>query len=382
MNVTFFYDIRFLVRKKKIYSHYGVTNSLFDRYLDIFDKFTYVGRRERIHSKNKVYIQDKYQVTNISLITFKNNYSNVYTVVKKAVSNSEFCICRLPSIAGLIACFECRRQGKPYAIEVVGNILEALWYHSNKGKIFALPIHLIMKYTVWNSKNVAYITEGYLQKCYPTKGFSRGGIANVSLPNLDESILNTRIQKIKDTQEQDVIHIGLIGSLDVNYKGHDTAIKAIVLLKDKFPYLKLHFLGQGSYKRWEEMANELGVGEQVIYDGSLPGGQPIYDWLDQIDIYIQPSITEGHGRAVVEAMSRGCVVFAAKTGGLVDSLDAKFLFSKRNYKQLANLIESAIYDKEYQISAATKNFEKVKKYESHRIEQMRKKFYWIATHNR
>lgn len=34
----------------------------------------------------------------------------------------------------------------------------------------------------------------------------------------------------------------------------------------------------------------------------------VFQWLDNIDIYVQPSYQEGLCRAIVEAMSRGCPV--------------------------------------------------------------------------
>jgi glycosyltransferase involved in cell wall biosynthesis len=381
MEVTFFYDIKFLVKDSKIFSHYGVNNSMFDRYLSIFDHFTYVGRLEEIDKNNRMYLNDRYEVTNISVITYKNFHNDIFKVVKQAVADSEFCICRLPSIAGAIACYESEKQGKNYVVEVVGNAFEALWFHSMKSKIFALPFHVLMKHTIKKAPFVAYITENYLQSIYPTKGLTCGGIANVSLPKSDDAILERRINKIKKRKEKEPIHIGLIGSLDVNYKGHDTAMKAISVLKDWYPNIKLHFLGQGSKERWVQLAKELEVDEYVSYDGSLPGGKPVFDWLDTMDIYIQPSLTEGHGRGAVEAMSRGCITFASRIGGLVDSIEQKYLFSKQDYRTLAHYIENVINDKDFAIEAVKSSFEKSKKYEEERIEDKRRKFYWIAVQN-
>ncbi len=378
IKATFFYDIRFLQQDGAIYSHYGVNDRMFDRYLAIFDQFTYVGRLDPVTDQNRHFLKEQYRVHNISLITFKNNYSDVRQVVRKAVEEAQFCILRLPSIAGALAWYECERQHKPYAAEVVGNIFEALWYHSLKGRLVAFPLHLLMRYVIRRSRYVAYLTESYLQKHYPTRGRAYGGITNVSLPKLEEDILTKRIDKIKGLDKQQFIHIGLIGSLDVNYKGQDTAIKALALLKDRYPMLRLNFLGPGSKERWEAMAREAGVEDCVNFCGTLPGGQPVYDWLDQMDIYIQPSLTEGHGRAVVEAMSRSCVAFASNTGGLVDSLPAEYLFPKRDEKKLAALIERAITDHEFALKAARDNFQRAKRFQEEVIEQKRRKFYSSA----
>lgn len=47
----------------------------------------------------------------------------------------------------------------------------------------------------------------------------------------------------------------------------------------------------------------------VTTHGVLPADQAVLDWLDEIDLYIQPSLTEGLPRAVIEAMDTGCIVY-------------------------------------------------------------------------
>ena len=372
MKATFFYDIRFLEDNGKYYSHFGVNDELLSRYLKIFDDFTYVGREEPKTEETKKYINEQYEIKSIKVKIFKQSYKNIKRVIKKEISKTDVCIIRLPSIVGIMVQKECKKQQKPYMIEVVGNIFEALWYHSFKTKLFALPLHIITKNVIKRSEYVIYITEKYLQSCYPTKGKMFSGIANVSLDKPKEDILKKRIVQLEQRKETDLIKIGLIGSLDVNYKGHKTAIKALRIIKKRFPYIELHLLGQGDAARWKGLCEKYGVLDNVVFCGSLPGGNPVMKWLDSINIYIQPSITEGHGRACVEAMSRGCITFAANTGGLTDSVDSKYLFPKRSYKKLAELIIKALEDKTFAIQNIKTNFNKSKCYQSDIVEYKRK----------
>lgn len=375
MKATFFYDIKFLEDSGKYYSHFGVNDEMLNRYLKIFEDFTYVGREEKLTEQTKKYISEEYQVRNVNVKTLKQSYRDIKSVIRKEVLETDCCIIRLPSMIGIIVQKECKKLQKPYMIEVVGNVFEALWYHSFKTKLFSLPMHMITKNIIRNSKYVIYITENYLQQCYPTKGKMFSGVANVSLSRLEEKTLERRILKIQKRKENDFIKIGMIGSLDVNYKGHKTAIKALEIVKKKYPYIELNFLGQGNPIRWRVLCKKHNVLDNVIFCGSLPGGGPVMEWLDNKDIYIQPSITEGHGRACVEAMSRGCITFAANTGGLIDSVDSKYLFSKRSYKQLADLIIRAIEDKKFAIQNVKTNFNKAKDYQSDIIEHKRKMAY-------
>lgn len=90
------------------------------------------------------------------------------------------------------------------------------------------------------------------------------------------------------------IKIGLIGSFNNEYKGIDNALKAIHLLKEQDCMVQLHILGSGKLKdHYLEMANELEIAGQIYFDGSLSGGEAVLNWLKGLDLYIQPSRTEG-----------------------------------------------------------------------------------------
>lgn len=381
MKATFFYDIRFMKYNNQYYSHYGVNDNLLKRYIDIFGELTYLGRNEIISDSNKKYLIEDNKINNTKILTFKENYIDLIEKVRLALKDTEFAIIRLPSLAGYVAQKECEKQNIPYLVEVVGNPLEALWYHSLKTKIFALPIHFLMKSTIKNSKYVSYITDTYLQKCYPTKYTAFAGVANVSLPTLEDKVLEKRLEKIKKLKSKDSINIGLIGALSVKYKGHRTAIKALNIVVKKYPNVKLKLLGQGSKEKLEKNCNKYDLSQNVEFCGTLPGGQPVMEWLDDIDIYIQPSITEGHGRSAVEAMSRACITFASEVGGLGDSIDKKYLFKKKDYKQLANFIIKSIEDENFAKEVAISSFTRAKKYESNKIEKKRNEAFLEVINN-
>ena len=55
---------------------------------------------------------------------------------------------------------------------------------------------------------------------------------------------------------------------------------------------------------WMQEAKKMNVSNFIQFDGTLPSGQKVYDWLDEVDIYLQPSFQEGLPRALIEAMSR------------------------------------------------------------------------------
>ena len=80
--------------------------------------------------------------------------------------------------------------------------------------------------------------------------------------------------------------------------------------------------------------------DNVVFTGSM-GHDQIFEWLKTIDVYIQPSLTEGMPRALIEAMSKGCPCVASNAGGMPELLDKKFIFPKGNTDQLVKILINA-----------------------------------------
>ena len=74
--------------------------------------------------------------------------------------------------------------------------------------------------------------------------------------------------------------------------------------------------------------------------GSLPH-ERVYSWIDGIDIYIQPSFTEGLSRAILEAMSRSCPVICSNVGGNIELGHEDFLFNPGDSKKIGDLLLKA-----------------------------------------
>ena len=64
----------------------------------------------------------------------------------------------------------------------------------------------------------------------------------------------------------------------------------------------------------------------------------MFEWLDDMDLYIQPSLQEGLPRAVVEAMSRGLPALGAHTGGIPELLGEDCIFPRKGVDAIAELL--------------------------------------------
>jgi glycosyltransferase involved in cell wall biosynthesis len=102
-------------------------------------------------------------------------------------------------------------------------------------------------------------------------------------------------------------------------KGHQYLLEAAAFLKEAGYSLKYRFAGEGSQKEHlQKMAIELRLKEEVVFDGFV---RDIPKFLSEIDIFVLPSLYEGMGVAVLEAMAAGKPVVASNVGGIPELIE-------------------------------------------------------------
>ena len=114
--------------------------------------------------------------------------------------------------------------------------------------------------------------------------------------------------------------------MDVKWKGQKYVIKAIADLKNKgITGIEYQLIGSGTGKKLIRYAKKLGVENEVKVIGALPHSE-VWKWYDSIDVYVQPSFSEGLCRSIVEAMSRACPIICSDVGGNYELIEKDFLF--------------------------------------------------------
>lgn len=119
-------------------------------------------------------------------------------------------------------------------------------------------------------------------------------------------------------REDGVFKIGFVGRLE-EVKNPLSLIRAVALLKEKNVPVKLFVVGDGSQmKSCVSLCSDLSLKSDVELVGfsNNPGF-----YVAQCDIYVQPSLSEGFGIALVEAMGHGVPVLATKVGGAPEIID-------------------------------------------------------------
>ena len=112
--------------------------------------------------------------------------------------------------------------------------------------------------------------------------------------------------------------------------------------------------------------------EQVEFMGVL-NHYDLLAFYDKVDIYIQPSYSEGLSRAIVEAMSMGCPVLCSRVGGNIELCNSESMFRAGDINQIASKIRS-LMNKEKLVQESRRNFEFSKEFREDKLNNIRNKF--------
>lgn len=118
-------------------------------------------------------------------------------------------------------------------------------------------------------------------------------------------------------RDRDLVFLGRL----VSQKGCDTLLQSLAQLHAQGIRPNLTIVGDGFDRPMlEKMSNELGLGEQIRFTGTLQG-QPLADLLNRHRIMVVPSrYEEPFGIVALEGLACGCVPVVSERGGLVDAI--------------------------------------------------------------
>lgn len=365
MQITFVHDHPFRRVDGVYYSTGGLSNEVLTRYTSYCDSLVVVAR-----IKDEDSAKERWSRITNSKVQICGNKNVRYRELKNKVKAADRVIIRLPSILGLRAVWYARKYNKKYFVEVVGCAWDALWNHGMTGKIVAPFIFLANRVVISKAPCVLYVTENFLQSRYPSSGKTIG-CSDVEIDDMKEDIKKYRLNRIINSRGK--LILGTIGAVDVKYKNQQAIISALgILNKAGYKNYEYQLVGNGDKSYLEDLVKKNEVSDQVIFKGGIPH-ENIYDWLDSIDVYVQPSKQEGLPRAVVEAMSRGVPVLASNRGGMPELIDDNFLFDPNNIFGIAELIRDLDIDKLRSMS--TLCFRKAAEYQKSKLGEKRDRFY-------
>ncbi len=134
--------------------------------------------------------------------------------------------------------------------------------------------------------------------------------------------------------KNDIPVIGCVCALRAE-KGLKTLLRAFA----RTPRAKLVLVGDGAEKpELQALAASLSIGDRVRFE---PGTANVVPWLQRIDIFVLPSLSEALSNSLMEAMACGCAPVASRVGGnpeLVTDGENGLLFPAGDDESLASAL--------------------------------------------
>lgn len=382
MDALFVFGHKFIRHGSKIYSPGQFPYAAWKRYLHHFDCLTVFARRLVSTSYSSFSRLNRSDGPSVSFELLPESNSLVGRVVRplksrnrlgSLIASSDAVILRNGPLAWQAARL-CRKLSTPWAIEVTGVMWEAFWHHgSMAAKLYAPLAEGLSKYWVARAPYALYVTEKTLQNRYPCNDGVTAGISNAMIPEPERKVLDHRLSRIH--QKSDSLVFGFAGSLANESKGLRKAFYALKEAQSALPCYEFRIIGPGDSHGWKKLADNLNLRSNVKFSGFLPAGNPVLEWMDEIDIYLHPSFREGLPRSVVEAMSRGCPVLASQAGGIPELLPGNVLHRAGRWKELARHIRTYATDRQWQMQNAKRNFEMSKRYSISNLSPKRREFW-------
>jgi len=138
--------------------------------------------------------------------------------------------------------------------------------------------------------------------------------------------------------------LGAIGAL-TSHKGHRHLIEAMALLRPRDPAAQLVLIGEGEEAQTlDAVAAQQGVADRVHRIGFE---EDVSSWLHALDLFIHPSLDEGLGTSILDALGARRTVIASAVGGIPEVIEDGVtgrLVAAADPRQLAEVIDELLDD--------------------------------------
>jgi glycosyltransferase involved in cell wall biosynthesis len=381
MEVTVFTEYRFNRDGDGVVCADGVNRAyeFWKNYLSAFDQVNVVGRVSETPRKDDGLPVEGpgVKVIPVPLFVgvkqFLTKARSVGRVIRHACSRQSSFILRVPGTLGSVAYKYLRADGIPFAAEVVGDPVGVFAPGSMRHPLRPV-LRPILKRNLssltLHACGASYVTRDALQRLYPCPAHSVA-VADVYLP--DEAFVPQPNTMSSIARTSVVV---LVGSLEQLYKGPDVLLLAAARCRDEQFPIRVVLVGEGKYESaLRDQAAALRIQDQVDFRGGLPSGSPVRAVLDQADLFVLPSRTEGMPRALLEAMARGLPCIASAVGGIPELLPEEDMVPSGDSDALAKKMITVLSSPARMHVMAERNLRRARDYHFAALQKRREEFY-------
>jgi glycosyltransferase involved in cell wall biosynthesis len=360
------------------------TDSLYEtvfwrRYLTVFDRVRVLARVREVKKAEAGWKRvdgERVIVTPLPYYVGPTGYllqrRALRRVMKRVFERRAAVLLRIPSQLATCAVSILRSRRIPFGVEVVGDPAESF----SRGSV-RHPLRAFFRWWYthqqWQQcrKAVAcqYVSL-YLAKNYPCKTQIRSVCTDAELS--DEAFGTINPNGGRRTPSRLVT----VGSLEQMYKGTDVLIEAVAECVRTGLDLSLTVIGEGKHRReFERLAKSRGLNGRASFTGSVAAGEAVRAHLDNADLFVLPSRTEGMPRALLEALARGLPCVASNVGSVSELLLEEDMVPPGDATVLARKLREVLTDPERLRRMAERNIVEAGKYRESIIGPQRERFY-------
>jgi glycosyltransferase involved in cell wall biosynthesis len=148
-------------------------------------------------------------------------------------------------------------------------------------------------------------------------------------------------------------------------KGTRYLLGAMSIVRRDMPEAKLVLVGDGGEREHlENLTDDLKIRECVEFIGRVPH-ENVQNYMNQSDVFVLPSLSEGFPVTILEAMACGLPVVATRVGGIPDIVEDGingYLVDAMDQEMIAEALLKLLKDEELWEEVSNNNREKSKKY--------------------
>lgn len=343
------------------------------KFLDVFDEVTVFCR---VGPGKRSDVMQKVTGDGVSIVavpdfddprSFLRVAGGTMAVARVAASAQGAFLLHAPGTMASLLGSQLRRRRRTFGIEVVGDPGESLAGATVASKVIASLASRQLRRLSSEACASRYVTEWVLQEHYPPAAGSPTFVASdVDVPD------SVFLEPVPTTRPGPVLELGFVGMLHRPYKGLDVLFDA--LCQTRHPH-RLGILGDGTLRGdLAARAAAQGLGDRVTFLGAVPTGEPVRAFLATIDLFVQPSRTEGLPRALIEAMATGLPCLATPVGGVPEMLDGYALVPVDDSGALARAIDALAVDPPLRAAHAERNRMKTRGYAQSTMDELNRSF--------
>jgi glycosyltransferase involved in cell wall biosynthesis len=365
----------------RIWASGPLRSSVWPRYLQVFDDLRVVARVRSVPAVPGDW--EPAEAPNVSFAAvpsyigpwqYARRARQVRSAIRRAVGSKDAVILRVPSQLSSILAPSLTARKHPFAVEVVGDPYDVFSPGAIRHPLRpALRLLFVrrLRQQCRHAMAALYVTEAALQRRYPCPGISVG-ISNVVLTA-------QHFRDVPRSIDSDgrPFRLVTVGTLEQLYKAPDVLISAVAACVRRQLDLQLTVVGGGQYRGLlERQARGLGIAERIRFLGHLSRPEDVRAVLDQSDLFVLPSRTEGLPRALIEAMARALPCIGSAVGGIPELLPADDLVQPDDISMLARKITEVLQDRARLQAMSSRNLKRSRDFREAVLQMRRRR--WLA----